>query len=131
LLLRAEQRFEGAEAVAGREAVVQGEFDNGFDGVVSGIFHVVDAFELGTTGLRRELREADQATRITSMITTLRQQGAADLPAASRLIGLNARRNTSVHGEFLEVLDRDDLAAAVRAGRMLLAAVRRDLERQG
>jgi hypothetical protein len=98
LLLRAEQRLDGAEAVIGREAALQGEFDNGFDGVVSGIFHIVDAFELATTGLRRNPREADQATRIASVITALRQRGATDLPAASRLIGLNARRNTSVHG---------------------------------
>jgi hypothetical protein len=124
LLVRAEKRFDGADAVIRREAALQGEFDNGFDGVVSGIFHIVDAFELATTGLRRDPREADQATRITSVVTALRQYGATDLPAASRLIGLNARRNTSVHGEYLDVLDRDELAIAVRAGRMLLAAVR-------
>ena len=44
-----------------RPSPSQGEFDNSFDGVVSGIFHIVDAFELATTGLARELREADQS----------------------------------------------------------------------
>ena len=87
--MRAEQRLDGADAVIRREAALQGEFDNGFDGVVSGIFHIVDAFELATTALRRDPREADQATRITSVVTALRQYGATDLPAASRLIGLN------------------------------------------
>lgn len=129
LLVRAEQRLDGADAVIRRETTVQGEFDNGFDGIVSAIFHVVDAFELATTGLRRDPREADQATRITAVITMLRQHGIEDVPAAARLIGLNTRRNTSVHGEFLDVLDREELAAAIRAGRMLLAAVRADLDR--
>ena len=69
------------------------------------------------------LREADQATRIASVVTALRAAGITDLPATARLVGLNARRNTSVHGEWLEVLDRDELDAATRAGRALPAAV--------
>lgn len=131
LLARAEARFDGAEAVSKRESSAQGEFDNGFDGVVSGIFHVVDAFELVTTGLRREAREADQATRIASALTALRGARIVDLPATARLVGLNARRNTSVHGEWLEVMDREELEAAVRAGRGLLVAVRTFVNRQG
>ena len=72
LLARAEARFAGAEAVVRRDTPNGGEFDNNFDGVVSGIFHIVDAFELATTGLGREMREADQATRIASVVTALR-----------------------------------------------------------
>lgn len=106
-----------------RDPPSQGEFDNSFDGVVSGIFHIVDAFELATTGLGREMREADQATRITSVVAALRGAGITDVPASARLVGLNARRNTSVHGEWLDVLDREELDAAVRAGQALLAAV--------
>jgi hypothetical protein len=128
LLARAESRFDGAAATVGRGSPSQGEFDYNFDGVVSGIFHIVDAFELATTGLRREVREADQATRIASALTVLRGAGVRDLPATTRLVGLNARRNTSVHGEWLEVLDRDELEAAVRAGRSLLRAVRAYLD---
>ncbi|MDQ1324233.1 MAG: hypothetical protein QG587_1569 [Chloroflexota bacterium] len=123
LLDRAASRFAGAEAVVRRDEPSQGEFDNSFDGVVSGIFHIVDAFELATTGLGREMREADQATRIASVVTALRGAGITDVPASARLVGLNARRNTSVHGEWLDVLDRDELDAAVRAGQALLAAV--------
>jgi hypothetical protein len=44
---------------------------------------------------------------------------------ATRLVGLNTRRNTSVHGEWLEVLDPDALLDAIKAGRLLLAAVER------
>ena len=79
-----------------------GEFDHNFDGVVTGIFHVVDAFELITTGLRREAREAEQATRIRSAVLALAQAGVPEVPAATRLVGLNTRRNTSVHREWLE-----------------------------
>lgn len=129
LLARAEARFAGAEAVVRRDTPNGGEFDNNFDGVVSGIFHIVDAFELATTGLGREMREADQATRIASVVTALRGAGITDLPATARLVGLNARRNTSVHGDWLEVLDRDELDAAVRAGQGLLEAVRAYLDR--
>lgn len=128
LLARAASRFAGAQAVVRRDSPSQGEFDNSFDGVVSGIFHIVDAFELATTGLGRELREADQATRIASVVTALRGAGITDLPATARLVGLNARRNTSVHGEWLEVLDRDELDAAVRAGQGFLAAVQAYLD---
>jgi hypothetical protein len=125
LLTRAAARFNGAAAAVARPNPTEGEFDNNFDGVVTGIFHVVDAFELITTGLRREAREAEQATRIRSAVLALGQAGIPEVPAATRLVGLNTRRNTSVHGEWLEVLDPDALLDAIKAGRQLLAAVER------
>jgi hypothetical protein len=122
-LARAAARFNGAAAAVARPNPTDGEFDNNFDGVVTGIFHVVDAFELITTGLRRETREAEQATRIRSAVLALGQAGIPDVPAVTRLVGLNSRRNTSVHGEWLEVLDPDALLDAIKAARLLLAAV--------
>ena len=124
LLVRAEARFDGAAAAAARPHPTEGEFDNNFDGVVTGIFHVVDGFELMTSGLRREVREAEQATRIRSVVLRLEQDKIPSVPPASRLVHLNTRRNTSVHGEWLEVLDTDALQDAIAAGRALLAAVR-------
>ncbi len=67
-LARAERRFDGAAIAARRPNPSEGEFDNNFDGVVSGIFHVVDAFELITTGLRRVAHEAEEPTRIRSVV---------------------------------------------------------------
>lgn len=124
-LSRAARRFDGAAAAATRPNPAEGEFDNNFDGVVTGVFHVVDAFELLSTGLRRETREAEQATRIRSAVVALRQAGVPDVPAATRLVGLNTRRNTSVHGEWVEVLDPEVLLDAIKAGRLLLVAVER------
>ena len=116
-LARAAARFNGAATAATRPDPTEG--------VVTGIFHVVDAFELITTGLRRETREAEQVTRIRSAVLALGRAGVPDIPAAARLVGLNTRRNTSVHGEWLEVLDTDALLDAIKAGRQLLAAVER------
>jgi hypothetical protein len=130
-LSRAARRFDGAAAAAARPNPTEGEFDNNFDGVVTGIFHVVDAFELISTGLRRETREAEQATRIRSAVLALGQAGVPDVPAATRLVGLNARRNTSVHRGWVEVLDPDALLDAIRAGRQLLAAVQRYAKDRG
>ena len=56
LLARADARFEAAETAAKRPDVKPGEYDNNFDGVVSGIYHVLDAFHLATTGLHRSIR---------------------------------------------------------------------------
>jgi len=130
-LSRAARRFDGAAAAAIRPNPIEGEFDNNFDGVVTGIFHVVDAFELISTGLRRETREAEQATRIRSAVLALGQAGVPDVPAATRLVGLNARRNTSVHGEWVEVLDPEALLDAISAGRQLLVAVQRYAKARG
>jgi hypothetical protein len=123
LLARAEARFNGAAAAAARTNPTEGEFDNNFDGVVTAIFHTVDAFELVTTGLRREPREAEQATRIQSVVAALQRDRIPRVPAAARLIDLNRRRNTSVHGEWLEILDVDALEDAIVAGRQLRDAV--------
>jgi hypothetical protein len=124
LLDCAEARFNGAATAVARPSPTEGEFDNNFDGVVTGIFHVVDAFELMTTGLRREVREAEQATRIRSVVLALEQDRISAVPPASRLVNLNTRRNTSVHGEWLEVLDTDALNNAIATGRALLVAVK-------
>ena len=123
LLARAQARFNGAAAAAARPHPTDGEFDNNFDGVVTGIFHVVDAFEIMTTGLRREVREAEQATRIRSVVLDLERDKIPGVPATARLVNLNSRRNTSVHGAWLEVLDAEALEDAIVAGRALLAAV--------
>ncbi len=40
LLARADARFDAAETAAKRPDVRPGEYDNNFDGVVSGIYHV-------------------------------------------------------------------------------------------
>ena len=105
-LARAAARFDGAAAAVVRPDPTEGEFDNNFDGVVTGIFHVVDAFELITTGLRREAREAEQATRIRSAVLALGQAGIPDVPAATRLVGLNAvgTRRSTVSGSRCSTL---------------------------
>lgn len=123
LLERATSRFNGAATAATRPNPTEGEFDNNFDGVVSGIFHVVDAFELLTTGLQRAAREAEQSTRIRSVVAALERERVPKVPAAARLLDLNRRRNTSVHGEWLEVLDVEALEDAIEAGRQLHKAV--------
>jgi hypothetical protein len=43
LLARADARFDTAETAAKRPDAKPGEYDNNFDGVVSGIYHVLDA----------------------------------------------------------------------------------------
>jgi len=120
---RADRRLKGAEAAAHRPNPSEGEFDNNFDGVVTAIFHTVDAFELARTGNKRRLNEADQPTVIRSVIANLQAAGIPDVPVAIRLINLNARRNTSIHGDWLEVLDTDALDDAITAARKLLTAV--------
>lgn len=127
LLARADRRINGATRAARRPGTDPGEFDNNFDGVVTAIFHVVDAYELATTGMKRRVGEAEQATRIESVLAAVRAAKVPRVPPGSRLIDLNTRRNTSVHGEWVEVLDQDALEDAIRAARELLGAVRRCL----
>ena len=124
LLARATSRLDGAAAAATRSDPSAGEFDNSFDGTVTAIFHVVDAFELLAYGRKREMREAEQPTRIRSVVLALEQDRIANVPLALRLVDLNRRRNTSVHGEWSEVLDTDSLLGAIDAGRALVLAVR-------
>jgi hypothetical protein len=131
LLARADRRINGAAKAARRPSTDPGEFDNNFDGVVTAIFHIVDAYELATTGIKRRVGEAEQATRIESVLIALRAAKTPMVPPGSRLIGLNARRNTSVHGEWVEVLDPDALEDAIRAARELLSAVRHLLAAKG
>lgn len=130
-LTRADRRIDGAAKAAVRPGTDAGEFDNNFDGAVSAIFHVVDAFELVTTGMKRRASEAEQASRIESVLVALRASKTPKVPPGSRLIDLNARRNASVHGEWVEVLDQDALEDAIRAARELLRAVRHYLAAKG
>ena len=99
--------------------------------MVTGIFHIADAYELVTTGIKRQVGEAEQATRIQSVLAQLRAAKIPNVPPASRLIDLNRRRNTSVHGDWMEVVDQDALQDAIRAARDFLAAVRRALAAKG
>ncbi len=131
LLARADRRLQGAAVAAARPTADPGEFDNNFDGVVSAIFHIVDAYELGTTGSKRQLGEADQPTRIHAVLARLQSVGVPNVPPAARLIDLNRRRNTSVHGEWMEVLDQDSLDRAIASARELLVAVRLGLSSAG
>jgi len=130
-LVRAERRINGAATAAARPSAEPGEFDNNFDGVVTAIFHIVDAYEVATTKSKRRVGEAEQATRIQSVLVQLRAARIPDVPPASRLIDLNRRRNTSVHGEWMEVVDQEALRDAIRAARGLLAAVRHALAAKG
>lgn len=116
---------------AARATADPGEFDNNFDGVVSAIFHILDAYELATTGVKRHLNDADMPTRVQSVLTSLRAANLPDVPPAARLIDLNRRRNASVHGEWLEVLDEESLNDAIKSTRELLTAVRRALASRG
>ncbi|MHB8399481.1 MAG: hypothetical protein ACYDCI_11190 [Candidatus Limnocylindrales bacterium] len=93
LLSRARARFNGAAAAAAWPSPTEGEFDNNFDGVVTGIFHVVDAFELMTTGLRREVRDAEQALSIRSVVLALELDRIEAVSPASRFANLNTRRS--------------------------------------
>jgi hypothetical protein len=126
-LVRAERRINGAAAAAARPGIDQGEFDNNFDGVVTAIFHIVDAYELAASGIKRRVNEAEQPIRIESVLAALRAAKTPHVPPASRLIDLNRRRNTSVHGEWMEVIDQEALSDAIRAATDFLAAVRRGL----
>ena len=130
-LVRAERRINGAATAAARPDADPGEFDNNFDGVVSAIFHIVDAYEVATTRSKRRVGEAEQATRIQSVLAQLRAVKTPRVPPGSRLIDQNRRRNTSVHGEWMEVLDQDALRDAIRAARDLLNAVRHALITKG
>lgn len=130
-LARADRRIDGAAKAAMRPNADPGEFDNNFDGVVTAIFHAVDAYELATTGLKRKVGEAEQPTRIESVLTALRAAKTPKVPPGSRLTELSRRRNTSVHGEWEEVLDQEALEAAIQAARELLTAIRYSLKARG
>jgi hypothetical protein len=123
-LSRAERRLVGAAAAAKRPHPSEGEFDNNFDGVVTAIFHIVDAFELARTKVHRRAGEGEEATIIRSVVLALQQANVPRVPASERLIYLNARRNTSVHGEWAEVLDPEALEDAIMAAQGLLTAVK-------
>jgi hypothetical protein len=98
---------------------------------VSAIFHISDAVELVRTGVHRRAGEGEEATVVRSVITTLTADEVGSVPAPVRLIDLNGRRNTSVHGRWTEVLDRDALEDAITAGRQFHRAARVYIERRG
>lgn len=128
---RARRRLDGAAAAIARTDITEGEFDNHFDGVVSAIFHVADAIEIVRTGINRRVGEGAESTVIRSVIATLAAAKISPLPAPARLIDLNSRRNTSVHGHWTEVLDREGLEDAIAAGRELHRAATIYFQRQG
>lgn len=128
---RAAKRLNGAATAVARTDITEGEFDNHFDGVVSAIFHIADAVELVRTGVHRKIGEGEEATVIRSVIATLTADKVASVPAPVRLIDLNSRRNTSVHGHWTEVLDRDALEEAIAAGRQFHGAAAFYIERRG
>src|SRR5450759_1780032 len=117
LLARAGARFDAAETAARRPDAKPGEYDNNFDGVVSGIYHILDAFHLATTGLHRSIGQADAPTTMASTLTALGAVG-IDAPSLPDLAELNRNRNTSVHGGVLESpFGTEDLEEAVEIGR--------------
>jgi hypothetical protein len=128
---RAIARIDGADAANRRPDITEGEFDNHFDGAVSAIFHIADAVELARTGVARRFGEGEQATVIRSVLGTLAASGIPDVPSATRLIDLNSRRNTSVHGHWTETLDSDALDGAISAARIFHVAASAYLERLG
>ena len=130
-LARAERRINGAARAASRPSADAGEFDNNFDGVITAIFHCVDAYEIATTGIKRQAGEAEQATRIQSVLARLRAANIQNVPPGSRLIDLNRRRNTSVHGEWTEVVDQVALEDAIAAANDFLSPVRAALGASG
>lgn len=130
-LARAERRINGAAVAAARSDAGPGEFDNNFDGVVTAIFHIVDAYEVATIRFKRRVGEAEQATRIQSVLGQLRAAKTPNVPPGSRLVDLNRRRNTSVHGEWIEVIDHEALEDAIASAGDLLAAVRHALAAKG
>ncbi len=131
LMARAGRRLDGAGTAASRHKVTEGEFDNNFDGVVSAIFHVVEAVEIARHGRMRAYGEGEEPTVIRAVQAELIAAGIPGTPAASRLIDLNARRNTSVHGHWTEVLDREALEDAITVARSFRRAAVLYLERRG
>ena len=65
------------------------------------------------------------------MIATLTADEVGSVPAPARLIDLNSRRNTSVHGHWTEVLDREALEDAIAAGRQFHRAAAVYIKRRG
>ena len=131
LLARAEARFDAAETAAKRPDVKPGEYDNNFDGVASGIYHVLDAFHLATTGFHRSIGQADAPTTMASTLTALGAVG-IDAPSLHELAELNRDRNASVHGGVLESpFGTEDLEDAVDIGRAFARSVREYLSREG
>jgi hypothetical protein len=131
LLARADARFDAAETAARRPDAKPGEYDNNFDGAVSGIYHILDAFHLAATGLHRSIGQADAPTTMASTLASIGASG-IDAPSLRELAELNRDRNTSVHGGVLESpFGTEDLEEAVEIGRAFARSVREYLSRDG
>lgn len=131
LLGRAKGRFGSAERASKRTSAQSGDYDNGFDGVVTGIYHILSAFELATTGRARSYGEADAPTAITHTVASLRAAG-VHAPTAKELTELNADRNTSVHGGLpASPFDTDRVLDAVDTARYFMGAVEQYLRQSG
>jgi hypothetical protein len=123
ILVRARQRFEAAERTAHRNDSQQGEFDNAYEGAVSGINFVVEAFLLASTGTRRKVGEDDAPTLIRSTCAGLSAKRIA-CPDPMELCWEQTRRNASAHqGDWASTLGPADLERIAGLGSDLLVAV--------
>ena len=117
ILVRARQRFEAAERTAHRNDSQQGEFDNAYEGAVSGINFVVEAFLLATTGTRRKVGEDDAPTLIRSTCAGLSAKRIA-CPDPVELCWEQTRRNalrTRAIGQALSVPQTSNASPALGA----------------
>jgi hypothetical protein len=122
-LVRARQRFEAATRTAYRNDSSQGEFDNAYEGVVSGINFLVEAYLLASSGVRRKVGEDDAPTLIRSTCAALKAKHIA-CPDPVDLVWEQTRRNTSAHqGGWVSVLGPEDLERIAGLGGDLLVAV--------
>ena len=128
LLIRAQIRFDEAAAASGRQDVARSEFDvdfdDDFDGIVTGIFDVADAFGIATASLQRGITESEQAARVESVVTALQNDEIPNTPDATRLTRLHSMRDTPGRGESLGVRGAEAMRDALIAGRAFLSAVR-------
>lgn len=125
------RRLDAAERVANLDGARWGDYDNAFDGAVTAVYHILDAFELARHGRTRSSGEADAPTALTDAVDALAADGVRT-PSVRELTGLNAERNTSVHGgEPLSPFDADRVLEAVDTARYFLGAVSQYLAAAG
>ena len=123
-LVRAQQRFDAANRTARRSDVQQGDFDNAYEGAVSGINFLVEAYLLASSGTRRKVGE-DEATTLIHVTCSGLTARHIPCPDAMDLIWEQRRRNTSAHeGDWVSNLGPDDLERVASLGERLLHAVR-------
>lgn len=123
ILVRARQRFEAARRTAHRNDSLQGEFDNAYEGAVSGINFLVEAYLLASTGARRKVGEDDAPTLIRGTCAGLNARHIA-CPDPVELCWEQTRRNASAHqGDWASTLGPADLERIAGLGEDLLVAV--------